>query len=66
MLMKQTKGKSSAILSTLQKICGNKKSNQDQVSMKDPNSNLEVFEPNEIKTISLQYCVDLLTQRTVY
>ena len=63
MLKKRSKGKSGAIFNTLQKICGSKKSNQEQVSMKDPQTNLEIYEPNEIKAVSLQYCVDLLTKR---
>ena len=31
--------------------------------MIDPLTNLQVFEPDEIKTVSLKYCVDLLTKR---
>ena len=27
---------------------------------------MEVFEPDDIKIVSLQYCVDLLTERNVY
>ena len=66
MLLKQTKGKSAAVFSTLRKIVGSKKMGQEQVSMRDPKTNLEVFEPDDIKTVSLQYCVDLLTERNVY
>lgn len=34
--------------------------------MKDPKTNLEVFEPNIIKTVSLEYCVNLLNERNFY
>ena len=57
MLRKKSKGKSAAIFHTLQKICGSKKSNQEQVCMKHPQTNLEIYEPKEIKAVSLQYCV---------
>ena len=66
MLLKQTKGKSAAVFSTLRKIVGSKKMGQEQVSMRDPKTNLEVFEPDDIKIVSLQYCVDLLTERNAY
>ena len=33
--------------------------------MKHPQTNLEIYEPKEIKAVSLQYCVDLLTKRKV-
>ena len=66
MVKKKSKGNSAAIFQTLNKICGNKKSNQEQVCMLNPKTNLQIFEPKEIKTVSLQYCVDLLTKRNVY
>ena len=66
MLLKQSKGKSAAVFNTLKKICGSKKVGQEQVAMRDPNTNIVVFEPREIKKVSLQYCVDLLTKREIY
>ena len=66
MLTKKSKGRSAAIFSNLKKICGDKKANQEQVAMKDPKTNLEVYEPNIIKTVSLEYCVNLLNVRNFY
>jgi hypothetical protein len=45
MLRKKSKGKSAAIFHTLQKICGSKKSNQDQVCMKHPQTKLTSMNP---------------------
>ena len=66
MLLKQSKGKSAAVFNTLKKICGSKKVGQEQVAMRGPNTNIVVFEPREIKKVSLQYCLDLLTKREIY
>ena len=61
LVLKNTKGKSAAIFNNLKKICGNKKSGQEQVFMIDPVTNLPLFEPKEIMKASLNYCVGLLT-----
>ena len=66
MTTRKTKGRSAAIFGTLQKICGGKKSSQEQVAMIDPCSKLSIFDPNEIKTVSVQYCVDMLTKHNSY
>ena len=63
MTLRKGKGRSAAIFNTLNKICGAKKSGQDQVAMIDPESKLPIFDPNQIKSVSLKYCVDLLTKR---
>ena len=34
--------------------------------MKHPETNLEMFEPKEIKSASLQYCVNLLTKKNCH
>ena len=65
MTVKKSRGRSAAVFNTFQKICGDKKSNQEQVAMIDPVSKVPIFEPNEIKAVSLKYCVDLLTKRNV-
>ena len=66
MMMKNSKGKSAAIFKTLQKINGSKKTNQEQVAMKHPETDLEIFEPKEIKSASLEYCVNLLTKKNCH
>ena len=65
MTVKKSRGRCAAVFNTLKKICGDKKSGQEQVAMIDPASKLPVFEPNQIKSVSLKYCVDLLTKRNV-
>ena len=44
------------------KIVGKKKGVQEAVVVKDPNRK-EIYEPEEIKKVSLAYCVKLLTNR---
>ena len=53
------------MFNTLTKICGDKKESQEQVAMINPVSRAWVYEPNEIKEVSLKYCVDLLTKRNI-
>ena len=64
MVTKKSKGKTAAVFKTFYKICGDTKSQQEQVAMIDPVSKVAIFEPDEIKSVSLKYCVDLLTQHT--
>ena len=63
LMMKKSKGKSSAIFNTLKSICGDKKTGQEQICMKDPVTGLQIFDPKEIKKASLKYCQDLLNVR---
>ena len=65
MMIKQKKGRSAAIFKTLTKICGDRKETQEQVAMIDPLTRAWIYEPNQIKEVSLKYCVDLLTQRNI-
>ena len=58
MTVRKSRGRCAAIFNKLKKICGDKKSGQEQVAMIDPASKLPVFEPNQIKSVSLNYCVD--------
>ena len=62
--IKKSRGRCAAVFNTFQKICGDKKAKQEQVSMVDPESNIAIFDPKELKSVSLKYCVDLLTQHT--
>ena len=63
LMMKKSKGKSSAIFHTLKSICGDKKAGQEQICMKDPETGLQIFDPRAIKKASLKYCQDLLNTR---
>ena len=60
---KSKKGKSATIFALKNKIVGKKKGVQEAVVVKDPNTKVEIYEPEEIKKVSLAYCVKLLTNR---
>ena len=51
------------IFSLKAKIVGSKSSKQEATVLIDPKSKSEVTTPEDIKRVSLQYCVDLLTNR---
>ena len=61
--MKSKKGKSAVVFNLKENVLGSKKSQQEPAVMKDPVSNKIVTDVEEIKRISLKYCVDLLTNR---
>ena len=61
--LKYTKGRSAAIFSLRTTIVGSKSSKQEATVLIDPKSKSEVTTPEDIKRVSLQYCVDLLTNR---
>ena len=61
--VKTSKGMSAAVFKLKEKIVGPKSTKQEATVLIDPQSNLEVNTPEDIKRISLQYCVDLLTNR---
>ena len=63
MMRKKFKGRSSAIFSSLKTIAGDKKVGQEQISMIDPKTKLQIFEAKEIKRASLEYCCDLLNSK---
>ena len=58
------KGKSAAIFHLKDKVVGKKKAVQEATVMKDPNTQEVLTKRKEIKEASLNYCVDLLTNRT--
>ena len=60
--VKREKGKSAAIFKLREKILGTKKSPQDQVVIKDPTTQVDVYTPDGIKEATLEYCVKLLTK----
>ena len=43
------------------KIVGNKKIPQEQVALVDPKTNQPVYSAKEIKRVTLEYCVSVLT-----
>ena len=63
--LKMTKGKTAAIFRTFDKIKGKSKDGPELVTMKDPVSGHFIFSPEEIKTTSLEYCVNLLNNRKI-
>ena len=61
--IRHNKGKSAAIFKMREKLLGNKKATQEQIVVFNPKTGKEVFDPEEIKMVSLEYCVSLLTNR---
>ena len=61
--LKSKKGKSASVLSLKEKVLGSKKAKQEPAVVKDPDTNKLVTDVDEIKRVSLKYCVDLLTNR---
>ena len=60
--IKTTKGKVAATFKSKDDILRRKKTSQEQVVLKDPDTGKEVSNPEAIKAVSLKYCVDLLTK----
>jgi hypothetical protein len=63
--IKTTKGKTAAIFSTMKKIKGDTKSGPELVAMKHPETEELVFDPEKLKSVSLNYCVNLLQNKEV-
>ena len=61
--LKKEKGRAAAIFKLKENISGPKKNPLDPVILIDPETGFEVMEPEEIKRVSLRYCVKLLTNR---
>ena len=61
--MKTSKGVSAAVFKLKENIVGSKKANQVATIVFDPKANIEVTTPEDIKRVSLEYCVNLLTNR---
>ena len=57
------KGRSASVFKLKEMIVGSKKQKQEPSSVKDTKSNKEVFDVDNIKKKTLEYCVDLLTNR---
>ena len=57
---KNNKGKTAAIFNTLKKIRGDKKATAELVAMKHPENDELIFDPEVLKSVSLDYCVNLL------
>ena len=62
-MLKNSKGMSAAVFNLREKVVGPKAAKQEATVVIDPKKNSEVTSPDEIKRVSLQYCVDLLTNR---
>ena len=61
--LKSNKGKAAAIFSLRDKVLGMKKSSQEQVAVINPVTGHYVYTAEEIKQVSLDYCVNLLTKK---
>ena len=58
--LKHNKGKAAAVFSLKDKVIGKKKAAQEQVVIVDPESGNEVYSPEDIKRVSLNFVVNLL------
>ena len=63
--LRKEKGKSAAVFSLKEKILGRKKRTQERVVLNDPETGRDVTTPAEIKRVSLNYLVNLLSNKTV-
>ena len=61
--LKNSKGRSAAVFKLRSQILGLKKVRQEAAAIEDPATNTLVFENDEIKSVSLNYLKDLLTNR---
>ena len=61
--MKNRKGKSAVIFNLKDKVIGKKKAGQEATTMKHPTTKKLLTNKKEIREESLNYCVDLLTNR---
>ena len=62
--LKDKKGKSAVIFNLKDRVVGKKKSVQEATTMKHPKTGKELTDRKEIREASLEYCVDLLTNRS--
>ena len=62
--MKKSKGKAAVVFNLKEKIVGTKAVASEAVVIIDPKTKAEVSNQNEIKRVSLEYCSDLLTNRS--
>ena len=61
--LKANKGKAASVFGLCDMVLGKKKVSQDQVVLIDPDTNTEVNTPTDIKRVSLNYIVNLLTKK---
>ena len=62
-LLKKEKGRAAAVFKLKENIVGPKKNPLDPVILTDPETGFDVMEAEDIKRVSLRYCVKLLTNR---
>ena len=63
--MKLTKGRTAAVFKTFDKIRGKSKDGPELVAMKNPETDEFIFSPDELKAVSIKYCVNLLQNKKV-
>ena len=61
--IKNSKGNSAAVFALRDIILGKKKSPQEPVVLVNPENGSKVYNPDDIKEISLKYCVNLLKKK---
>ena len=59
--LKKEKGRAAAVFKLKEKIVGPRKNPLEPVILIDPETGFEVIQPEDIKRVSLSYCVKLLT-----
>ena len=62
--IKHAKGGSAALFKLKELVVGRKKVEIEAVTMKDPNTHKTLFKKEEIKTAALDYCANLLANRS--
>ena len=62
--VRRCKGKAASIFNLKEKIVGSKKTQAEAVVVRDPASGKDICDPTQIKKVSLDYCSDLLTNRS--
>ena len=60
---KQKKGKAASIFLLKDKVIGSKKVRSEPVMIEDPEAGIPIDTPEGIKSVSLEYCTKLLTNR---
>ena len=61
--VKETKGNTAATFMLKNEVVGNKKKSVDPTAIVNPKTNEKVKSVSEIKSVALEYCIDLLTNR---
>ena len=61
--LKNGKGKSATVFWLRDEVIGKKKHKMDPIALTDPKTGFKVFNPTDIKRVSLDFCMDLLKKK---